>query len=241
MTGFDISIRAENAADAAELHALEALVRDAFWDEYAPGAVEHAVLAGLRRSAAFVPKLSLVAVRTSCGAVIGSIAFSRSEIQLDAGGSLPVLTLGPVAVAPDRRGHGIGSRLVTAGLTEARRLGFRAVLLTGDPAWYVRFGFRRARAFGIRLPDGSSPPGLQALELSPGALASAAGVWRFDPAFEPSAEAVAEEEAKFPPRTKHAGTASQRRFAEMLARWEGEEVEEAKEAERLEEAARPSA
>ena len=220
-------MRAENAADAGELLAVEALVRDAFWDEYAPGAVEHAVLAGLRRSAAFVPKLSLVALRASSGAVIGQIAFSKSVIRLDAGGSLPVLTLGPVAVAPERRGLGIGSRLVRAGLKEARRLGFRAVLLTGDPVWYARFGFRRARVFGIRLPDGASPPGLQALELSPGALARAAGVWHCDPAFEPPAAAIEAEEAQFPPRAKHAGTAPQKRFAQMLARWEAEAAQEA--------------
>lgn len=46
MTALDITMRAENAADAGELLAVEALVRDAFWDEYAPEAVEHAVLAG---------------------------------------------------------------------------------------------------------------------------------------------------------------------------------------------------
>lgn len=33
------------------------------------------------------------------------------------------------------------------------------------------------------------------------------------------------EESKFPPRAKHAGTAPQKRFAEMLAQWEAEESE----------------
>lgn len=33
------------------------------------------------------------------------------------------------------------------------------------------------------------------------------------------------EESKFPPRAQYAGTAPQKRFSEMLARWEAEESE----------------
>lgn len=218
----DVVIRPENAEDAGELLAVDALVRDAFWDVYAPGAVEHVVLDRLRRSAAFVPKLSLIALRPFGDAPVGQIAFSRSRIEGDDGVHPSVLTLGPVAVAPLLQGRGVGSRLVEAGLEEARRLGFRAVLLMGDPVWYARFGFRRAKDFHVRLPDGSSSPGLLALELMPGALDGAAGVWRLDSAFEPTEAEAAAVDARFPERAKHAGTPSQQRFAAMLAEWKEE-------------------
>lgn len=51
---------------------------------------------------------------------------------------------GPVAVLPDVQRHGIGSKLVLAGLAELRHRKAAGCALVGDPAFYTRLGFRQA-------------------------------------------------------------------------------------------------
>jgi amino-acid N-acetyltransferase len=51
-----------------------------------------------------------------------------------------------LAVAPDRRSGGIGTRLVQAALRDARRLGLRRLFaLTYEKDFFLRAGFRRVR------------------------------------------------------------------------------------------------
>ena len=61
--------------------------------------------------------------------------------EVSAGRSRAALLLGPLAVHPDYRRHGIGSALMRRALHEAGRRGHRAVLLVGDASYYGRFGF----------------------------------------------------------------------------------------------------
>ena len=90
------------------------------------------------------------------------------------------LLLGPLAVTPDRQGHGIGGALVRQGLDMATWARHRLVLLVGDLAYYGRFGFRPAAPLGLVMPD-ECPERLLACALAPGALAGVGGVilpWR---------------------------------------------------------------
>ena len=52
--------------------------------------------------------------------------------------------LGPVAVVPNRQRTGIGSVLVRAGLEVVSELGATGCILTGNAAFYSRFGFEPA-------------------------------------------------------------------------------------------------
>ena len=52
-----ITIRPERTEERT---AVENLVREAFWNVYRPGCLEHYVLHKLRKDAAFVPELDLV-------------------------------------------------------------------------------------------------------------------------------------------------------------------------------------
>ena len=105
------------------------------------------------------------------GHLVGHVLLSAMTLErADPEAGPRGLGLGPLAVLPERQRAGIGSRLVRAGLDAARRAGYDYVVLLGDPAYYSRFGFRPARAFGLSGDYGDGEE-FQALELTPGALA----------------------------------------------------------------------
>ena len=104
--------------------------------------------------------LSLVAVEA--GDVVGHVLFSRLRAPASA------LALAPLAVRADRRRRGIGAGLVEAGLDRAKREGWRAVVVLGDPACYRRFGFRPESVQGMASPYAG--PALMGLALVPGGL-----------------------------------------------------------------------
>ena len=69
-----------------------------------------------------------------------------------AGPGRAALLLGPIAVAPELQGAGIGGRLIREAIGRAAALGHRAVILVGDEPYYRRFGFGRAPVEGLWLP-----------------------------------------------------------------------------------------
>ena len=85
----------------------------------------------------------------------------------------PALLLGPLAVAPERRGHGIGVALMHQGLDAAARAGHRIVVLVGDHDYYARFGFRPAGPTGIYMPG--EPRRLMARALTPDGFEGVSG------------------------------------------------------------------
>jgi predicted N-acetyltransferase YhbS len=98
--------------------------------------------------------------------------------NVSAGVGRPALLLGPLAVAEEARGRGVGAALMRRALREARRLGHQAVLLVGDAPYYGRFGFSAEKAAGLRLPGPFEPHRFLALELKAGALDGVRGLVR---------------------------------------------------------------
>lgn len=49
--------------------------------------------------------------------------------------------LGPVSVAPEQQGRGIGTLLITEALSRLRALGAAGCVVLGEPGYYSRFGF----------------------------------------------------------------------------------------------------
>ena len=56
-----------------------------------------------------------------------------------------------------------------------RPWGEQAVVILGDPRHYGRYGFWCGERWGISLENGQYLPGLQAVELAPGSLATPPG------------------------------------------------------------------
>jgi putative acetyltransferase len=109
--------------------------------------------------------IELVAVEDA--RVVGHILFSALEATID-GRPVKALALAPMAVEPARHRQGIGSKLVRAGLEQARAGGWEAVIVLGHPRYYPRFGFSAAQARHLQAPY--SGDAFMALALRPGAL-----------------------------------------------------------------------
>lgn len=92
-----------------------------------------------------------------------------------AAGDCPALLLGPLAVAPDWQGHGIGTALMSTAIDSAAALGHTAIVLVGDAPYYARFGFSAEHTRKLRMPAPVVRKRFLARELQPGALAGAAG------------------------------------------------------------------
>ncbi|WP_029415699.1 GNAT family N-acetyltransferase [Brevundimonas bacteroides] len=73
------------------------------------------------------------------GQLVGSVRLWAVTV-----GGVEAVFLGPIAVARDIRGGGIGADLVAACIDEARRLNVGGVLLVGDAPYFARFGFEAA-------------------------------------------------------------------------------------------------
>lgn len=82
-----------------EYHEVENLVRESFWNVYRPGCLEHYVLHQLRNDPAFVPELDFV--MTLDGQLIGQNMFMKAVIAVDDGRSIPIMTMGPICIAPE--------------------------------------------------------------------------------------------------------------------------------------------
>ncbi|MBO4573579.1 MAG: N-acetyltransferase [Clostridia bacterium] len=169
----DIIIRNERETD---YKTVENLVREAFWNVYRPGCVEHFVLHKLRDDAAFVKELDFVMEKD--GVIIGQNVFMRAFIKADDNKDIPILTMGPISVAPEYQGKGYGKLLLDHSLKEAEKLGFGAVCFEGNISFYGKSGFTYAEKFGIRyhgLPEGADASFFLAKELIPGYLDGVTG------------------------------------------------------------------
>src|SRR5919198_1173809 len=85
------------------------------------------------------------------------------------------LLLGPLAIAQDRAGRGIGRALMFKTLDLAAQLGHDLVLLVGDVDYYKRFGFVPATPHGFVMPGESRPDRLQVAPLKDNVLGRIAG------------------------------------------------------------------
>ena len=196
----DCIIRLEKTEEHRET---EALVREAFWNVYRPGCLEHYVLNQLRNDKAFVPELNFVMEKD--GRLIGQNMFMRAVIKADDGSDLPIMTMGPICISPELQGQGYGKRLLDYSLEKAAELGCGALCFEGNINFYGKSGFTYASEFGIRyhgLPEGADASFFLCKELKKGYLDGISGEYTPPKGYFVD-EAEAEEfDKQFPPKEK---------------------------------------
>ena len=171
---------------------VENLVREAFWNVYRPGCLEHYVLHCLRNDPAFIPELDFVMERD--GKLIGQNVFMRASIAADDGRTIPIMTMGPICIAPECKRQGYGKILLDYTMEKAAELGAGALCFEGNIDFYGKSGFTYASEFGVRyhgLPDGEDASFFLCRELIPGYLNGITGVYAT-----PAGYFVDEEEAE---------------------------------------------
>lgn len=171
----DYSIRLETPADYRET---ENLTREAFWNVYRPGCLEHFVLHSFRDKEDFVPELDLVMEKD--GELIGHIMFVRAKLQTDDGRELPIMTFGPISIAPKYKRQGYGKALLDYAMARAEELGCGALCMEGNIDFYGKSGFVTASERGIHYyaePRDAQVPYFLLKELKRGFLDGVTGVY----------------------------------------------------------------
>ncbi len=156
-----ITIRDEIAADIA---AREALLDRCLGERRTAKSSER-----LREGRLPAEGLALTAERD--GVVVATVRLWHVE----AGGKAALL-LGPLAVAPELQGEGLGRAMMREAIWRAACRGHGAVLLVGDAAYYERFGFSGDLTRDLAMPGPVERERFLGLELRDGALAGASGV-----------------------------------------------------------------
>lgn len=178
----------------------ENITREAFWNIYKPGCSEHLVLHNLRKSQSYIKELDLVAFYDN--QIVGHIISTKVKVVDSLNKEYEVLCVGPLSVLPDFQKKGIGTRLLKESIEIARRLGFRGMILFGNPDYYHRFGFRNAKEFEITTKDYQNFEPFMALELFENSLIDVGGRFIEDESFNINEDELNEFEKQFPYKEK---------------------------------------
>ncbi|MGN1414480.1 MAG: GNAT family N-acetyltransferase [Anaerovoracaceae bacterium] len=193
-------IRFETKEDYREV---EHLTREAFWNVYRPGCMEHYVLHCYRDDSAFVPELDLV--MEVDGKIIGHVMYVRSEIKAEDGRRIPIMTFGPISIAPEYKRQGYGKILLDYSMEQAEKLGAGALAITGNIDFYGKSGFVPAKTVGIRYEDDPDADYFLIKELKPGFLDGISGLFKDPEGYficEKDPDGFEQFEASFPPKEK---------------------------------------
>lgn len=107
-----------------------------------------------------------------------------------------ILTFGPLCVAPEWHGCGVGGLLLKETLALAKEAGYEGVVIFGEPDYYPRHGFQTCDHFGITTADGKNFDAFMGIELVEGGLADFGGKFYESEIFEDLPEAENEEFTK---------------------------------------------
>ena len=135
-------IRKENKNDYNEVYNI---IKKAFETAEHSDGNEQDLVVILRKSKAFIPELSLVAVEEN--KIVGYILFTKIKIKDNI-----ELALAPLAVLPEYQRKGIGKKLIETGHNIAKNLGYHYSIVLGSENYYSKMGYIPAIQYGIKAP-----------------------------------------------------------------------------------------
>jgi predicted N-acetyltransferase YhbS len=194
---------------------VEELTREAFWNVHFPGCNEHLLIHNLRKAKEFIKELDFVAMYNN--EIAGNIVYVKAKIK-DNDKEYTILTFGPLSVLPKYQRKGIGTTLIEHTKLLAKEMGFKAILIYGDPEYYKKFGFKASKEFNITNNDGKYPAALMALELYPNALNGIKGIFEEGKVYEINEKELEEYEKGFIKKEKRI-IKGQERFNELVNKY----------------------
>ncbi len=196
----NLTIRLETEKD---YRAVEELTREAFWNVYIPGAVEHYFVHQMRNHPDFIPELAFVLELD--GRIVGNIMYTKSWLQDEDGNRKEIVSFGPICVSPELQRQKLGKLLIEHSFEKARSMGYDVNINFGNPGNYISRGFVSCKKKNVSFAvEGNFPTALLVCELVPGVLDGKK--WMFIPSDADTCcddiAAVEAFDASFPPKEK---------------------------------------
>lgn len=160
--GENIIIRNEKKED---WKLVERITRQAFYNLYVPGCVEHYLVHVMREHEDFIPELDFVLELD--GQVIGNIMYTKAKLTDENGTEKEILTFGPVSIHPAYQRMGYGKMLMEHSFQAAIQLGYDTIVILGSPANYVSRGFKCCKKYNVCIENGKYPAAMMVKELIP--------------------------------------------------------------------------
>ena len=135
------------------------------------GRLVRSLVEEIRSKRFYLPTLELIMVESNTDEVIGYVNFSR--FHLEGRYEDELLLLSPVAVKTALQRQHISKALIEYGFEKAKALGYKAVIVEGNPKNYRSRGFVTSCDFGIVAHESVGLPAPECLmvrELVPGGL-----------------------------------------------------------------------
>ena len=154
------------------------LVEAAFtdWANEQEGQLVRSLVEEIRGMNTYIPALELIMVDEN-DTPIGYVMFSRFHLEGKYKNEL--LLLSPVAVKTQLQRQHISRELIEYGFERAKELGYKAVIVEGNPMNYRNRGFVTSADYGITAHESVGLPAPECLmvkELVPGSLSRIKGV-----------------------------------------------------------------
>lgn len=181
-----IIIRNEEKSD---WETVERITREAFYNIYVPGCVEHYLVHIMREHEDFIPELDFVLELN--GSVIGNIMYTKAKLFDENGNQKDILTFGPVSILPAYQRMGYGKLLMEHSFQKAAELGYDTIVIFGSPSNYVSRGFKSCKKYNVCIENGKHPAAMMVKELISHVLDGHTWTYQDSPVM-----AISEEEAK---------------------------------------------
>lgn len=168
-----INIRKEQLKDREEIYNI---IKESFKSAEHSDGSEQDLVNRLSNSDSYIQELSLVA--TCDKTIVGHIMFTKISIE-NKDLKAESLALAPLSVLPKYQRQGVGSKLISEGLSIAKNLGYKSVVVLGSEKYYPKFGFKEAEEFGINPPFDVPSKNFMVIDLEPASLKYVNGVVKY--------------------------------------------------------------
>ena len=192
-----IQIRNEQKSD---YQIVEDITREAFYNMYVPGCMEHYLVHIMRGHEDFIPELDFVLELD--GKVIGNIMYTKAKLTDENGEEKEIITFGTVSILPKYQRMGYGKLLMEHSFKRAVELGYDTIVIFGSPANYVSRGFKSCKKYNLCVEGGGYPAGMLAKELKEGAFDGRKWIYSGSPVMDVDEQEAIRFDDALPPMAK---------------------------------------